>query len=427
MIDDLRQVSREHGEPTWFTDNRISAADLIDKLPLPDMQRFKYDDLPLVSERKLQFTNQKNTIDYLNEESNVINQVNQESFVRLDADLIAKGVILTDLFTAMKKYPDLVKKYLNTVTPYNEDKLSAYNQAYMNTGAFLYVPDDVEIDTPIEANIIQNTELMATSMPMISHILIVVGKRSKLNFIQQLSSSVGERNLINLVVEVVVEDGANISFSALDETELGTLVFFNRRASVGRDAHIEWNVAFMNNDNTIGDLASELICEGSYANSKAIAVTTGNQKLVVNNRVINRGPHSTGLINQRGVLLENSKLIFNGIGQIIHGAHGSKADQQNRVLMMSDHAQGDANPLLLIDENDVIAAHAASVGPVDQIQLDYLMSRGIPFRQAERMVIHGFLDAVLGSISKGNVRDRMLKLLERKLIIGQNEYYDHQG
>ena len=427
MIDDLRQVSREHGEPTWFTDNRISAADLIDKLPLPDMQRFKYDDLPLVSERKLQFTNQKNTIDYLNEESNVINQVNQESFVRLDADLIAKGVILTDLFTAMKKYPDLVKKYLNTVTPYNEDKLSAYNQAYMNTGAFLYVPDDVEIDTPIEANIIQNTELMATSMPMISHILIVVGKRSKLNFIQQLSSSVGERNLINLVVEVVVEDGANISFSALDETELGTLVFFNRRASVGRDAHIEWNVAFMNNDNTIGDLASELIGEGSYANSKAIAVTTGNQKLVVNNRVINRGPHSTGLINQRGVLLENSKLIFNGIGQIIHGAHGSKADQQNRVLMMSDHAQGDANPLLLIDENDVIAAHAASVGQVDQIQLDYLMSRGIPFRQAERMVIHGFLDAVLGSISKGNVRDRMLKLLERKLIIGQNEYYDHQG
>ena len=86
------------------------------------------------------------------------------------------------------------------------------------------------------------------------------------------------------------------------------------------------------------------------------------------------------------------RLIFNGIGQIVHGAHGSKADQQNRVLMMSDTAQGDANPLLLIDENDVIAAHAASVGPVDPIQMNYLMSRGIPYAQAERMVIHGFLD-----------------------------------
>ncbi|MCT7880777.1 MAG: SufD family Fe-S cluster assembly protein, partial [Lactobacillus crispatus] len=102
-----------------------------------------------------------------------------------------------------------------------------------------------------------------------------------------------------------------------------------------------------------------------------------------------RGPHSTGLINQRGVLLENSQLIFNGIGQIVHGAHGSKADQQNRVLMMSDNAHGDANPLLLIDENDVIAAHAASVGPVDQIQMNYLMSRGIPYDQAQRLVIRG--------------------------------------
>lgn len=119
-------------------------------------------------------------------------------------------------------------------------------------------------------------------------------------------------------------------------------------------------------------------------------------------------------------------MIFNGIGQIVHGAHGSKADQQNRVLMMSDTAQGDANPLLLIDENDVIAAHAASVGPVDPIQMNYLMSRGIPYVQAERMVIHGFLDPVLGAIPKGKVKDRMLAILERKLINGQRSYYKNK-
>ena len=108
------------------------------------------------------------------------------------------------------------------------------------------------------------------------------------------------------------------------------------------------------------------------------------------------------------------------------GAHGSKADQQNRVLMMSDTAQGDANPLLLIDENDVIAAHAASVGPVDPIQMNYLMSRGIPYAQAERMVIHGFLDPVLGAIPKGKVKDRMLAISERKLINGQRSYYKNK-
>lgn len=94
--------------------------------------------------------------------------------------------------------------------------------------------------------------------------------------------------------------------------------------------------------------------------------------------------------------------------------------------MMSDTAQGDANPLLLIDENDVIAAHAASVGPVDPIQMNYLMSRGIPYAQAERMVIHGFLDPVLGAIPKGKVKDRMLAISERKLINGQRSYYKNK-
>jgi ABC-type transport system involved in Fe-S cluster assembly, permease component len=85
--------------------------------------------------------------------------------------------------------------------------------------------------------------------------------------------------------------------------------------------------------------------------------------------------------------MDRSKLIFNGIGHIIHGASGANAEQQNRVLMMSSKAHGDANPILLIDENDVMAGHAASVGQVDPKQLYYLMSRGIDEKTAQRMVI----------------------------------------
>lgn len=116
--------------------------------------------------------------------------------------------------------------------------------------------------------------------------------------------------------------------------------------------------------------------------------------------------------------MERSELIFNGIGQIIHGAHGSKADQQNRVLIMSPQARGDANPILLIDENDVEAGHAASVGPVDPHQMYYLMSRGIPRPQAQRMVIRGFLGAVLSAIPSKDVQSKMVDILERKLADG---------
>ena len=149
-----------------------------------------------------------------------------------------------------------------------------------------------------------------------------------------------------------------------------------------------------------------------------IAVTTSQQRVGINNRVTNHGKHTTGLINQRGVILESSELIFNGIGQIIHGAHGSKADQQNRVLIMSPQARGDANPILLIDENDVEAGHAASVGPVDPHQMYYLMSRGIPRPQAQRMVIRGFLGAVLSAIPSKDVQNKMIDILERKLADG---------
>ena len=400
----FQELSSKYNEPDWLINERLEAFNLIEKLLLPKMQQFKYSDWPLTVNN-----------DFALEQSALKISDNSE--------LEENKVICQDIFEASKQYPEIVQKYLNSVSHFNEDKLLAYNTAFMNNGLFLYIPDNVEIQEPIEIELVQNS---MSKSALISHIVIVVGKNSKAKFIQHLSTVGHEKNLANLVVEVQALAGSNVEFSSLDEMEENTTLYFNRRANLARDAHVEWNVAFMNDCNTVGDLASELLGEGSYAYSKAIAITTGNQKVAVNNRVINRGPHSTGLINQRGVLLEDSRLIFNGIGQIVHGAHGSKADQQNRVLMMSDTAQGDANPLLLIDENDVIAAHAASVGPVDSIQMNYLMSRGIPYAQAERMVIHGFLDPVLGAIPKGKVKDRMLAISERKLINGQRSYYKNK-
>ncbi len=95
---------------------------------------------------------------------------------------------------------------------------------------------------------------------------------------------------------------------------------------------------------------------------------------------------------------DSATSIFNGIGKIEHGASKSNAQQSSRVLMLDEKARGDANPILLIDEDDVMAGHAASVGRVDPTQLYYLMSRGIPKREAERLVIHGFLAPVVNEL-----------------------------
>ena len=394
--ENLLNFSHKNNGSSWLTDLRIKSFERLEELDYPKMQRFSYQDWPLIKKEDFSWSNQADFS--LKEEQKLLEK---------------KGIILTDIFTASKKYPELVQSTLGSVIKHNEDKLTAYHYAYLNSGLFLYIPKDTILTEPITIS------LSPTQYTYISHLLIVADNNSKVKFLEEIQDKEKKASSASLMVELVARPGSHIEFSSLDELSQDTTLYFNRRAKIEKDAHVEWAIAFMNDCNTLGDLDSELVGEGSFADSKAIAVTTANQKVGINNRVTNRGPHSTGLINQRGVLLENSRLIFNGIGQIVHGAHGSKADQQNRVLMMSDEAHGDANPLLLIDENDVIAAHAASVGPVDKVQMNYLMSRGIPYDQAQRLVIRGFLGAVLDAIPNKDVRRKMIDILERKLIDGQ--------
>ncbi|TGY25885.1 Fe-S cluster assembly protein SufD [Lactobacillus johnsonii] len=394
--ENLLNFSHKNNESSWLTDLRLKAFERLEELDYPKMQRFSYQDWPLIKKEDFSWSNQADFS--LKEEQKLLEK---------------KGIILTDIFTASKKYPELVQSTLGSVIKHNEDKLTAYHYAYLNSGLFLYIPKDTILTEPITIS------LSPTQDTYISHLLIVADNNSKVKFLEEIQDKEKKASSASLMVELIARPGSHIEFSSLDELSQDTILYFNRRAKIEKDAHVEWAIAFMNDCNTLGDLDSELVGEGSFADSKAIAVTTANQKVGINNRVTNRGLHSTGLINQRGVLLENSRLIFNGIGQIVHGAHGSKADQQNRVLMMSDKAHGDANPLLLIDENDVIAAHAASVGPVDKVQMNYLMSRGIPYDQAQRLVIRGFLGAVLDAIPNKDVRRKMIDILERKLIDGQ--------
>ena len=146
-----------------------------------------------------------------------------------------------------------------------------------------------------------------------------------------------------------------------------------------------------------------------------MAISSGKQIQGIDTRVTNYAPHSIGHILQHGVILEAGTLTFNGIGHIIRGAKGADAQQESRVLMLSDKARSDANPILLIDENDVTAGHAASIGQVDPEDMYYLMSRGLDQDTAERLVVRGFLGAVIGEIPVKAVRQEMIDVIESKL------------
>src|SRR5699024_7237049 len=142
----------------------------------------------------------------------------------------------------------------------------------------------------------------------------------------------------------------------------------------------------------------------------------GEQKMNFTSQIIHYGEDTNGHILKHGVMKDAASSIFNGVGLIKHGATRSDAQQESRVLMLSEKARGDANPILLIDEDDVTAGHAASVGRVDPIQLFYLMSRGISQKEAERLVIHGFLDPVVRALPIESVKNQLREVIEMKVL-----------
>jgi Fe-S cluster assembly protein SufD len=148
---------------------------------------------------------------------------------------------------------------------------------------------------------------------------------------------------------------------------------------------------------------------------KMVTVGRGEQTQNFTTSIIHHGKGSEGWILKHGVAKDAATSIFNGIGKIEHGASKSNAQQTSRVLMLSEKARGDANPILLIDENDVMAGHAASVGKVDPNTLYYLMSRGIPKKEAERLVIHGFLAPVVAELPIEEVKKQLVDVIERKV------------
>ena len=333
---------------------------------------------------------------------------------QLPADLISQGVVFTDLTTALEEIPEVVEAFFGKAVAYDEDKLAAYNYAYFNSAAVLYVPDNVEVDLPVEGYFYQDG---ISNVPFNKHILIIAGKNSKVTSLERIETlgEATEKASAKNSVEVIAQDGAQVKFAAIDRLGENVTTYISRRGRIGRDASLDWALGIMNEGNVIADFDSDLIGDGSHANLKVIGLSSGRQVQGIDTRVTNYGNNSVGHILQHGVILERGTLTFNGIGHIVKGAKGADAQQESRVLMLSDKARSDANPILLIDENEVTAGHAASIGQVDPEDMYYLMSRGLDQDTAERLVIRGFLGAVITEIPVKEVRDEMISVTDTKL------------
>ena len=417
LNDRLEAHSQQLKEPAGMTEKRLAAARLVDELDFPKIERSHYYrwlpldtdnfDQPVKTKTELLPVNQAEKGAYLRTFHNEILDHH------LPEDLADQGVIFTTISHALETHSDLIEKYYMTdVVALDQDKLSAHHYAYMNAGVFLYIPKNVEVKDPVQLHMIQDA---TSKKPFNQHVLIVMEENSQASFVEKMATEGSETAPANIVVEIIAKENARINYSTIDELGETTSAFVRRQAVCEAGANVDWAIGSMSNGNIVLDAYTELRGRGSQSDLKIVSLTHGDQEQIINSHVLNIGAQTAGNIFQHGAILDQSRLTFNAIGKIEKGAKDADAQQESRLLMFSDGARGDANPILLIEEYEVTAGHAASVGQIDEEQLYYLMSRGIHRKEAMRLAIRGFLGPVIEAIPLDSVREELIENIERKL------------
>lgn len=385
----VEKISKTLNESDWFLNQRLSAYDSLKSLSKLEIERIDYSKWNLWN---FPSENQK-----------------RESVNVKRAD----GVHILDFQTAFMEYGAFFEGiYKRSSFVQREDVFNAFTLAYLTRGIFIYAPENVQVNEPIELDFIQNNEATTVSH---QQVLVYAGKNASIEINEKYATDSKHKMSIQGHVDFIAEEGSLIQYFALGQLAKETTAYIRRTGKTEKDARILLALGAMNDGNVIEDIQIQLKGQGSSSDVKTVAISHGQQVQMINVGLTNIGLNTDGNIFQHGVVLEQSTLSFNGIGHIIRGSKYSNAQQESRVLMLSDEARADANPILLIDEFEVQAGHAASVSRVDKEQLYYLMSRGLDQLQAEKLVILGFLGIILKEISLPSVREQLIDRIERKL------------
>ena len=421
----LVDYSKAHNEPSWMTELRNKALKLTETLemPKPDKTKLRKWDFDSFKQHHTEGSvyqsleelpeSVKKIIDVENTENLVIQHNNDLAYTQVSEQAKNDGVIIEGLSEALVNHSDLVQKYYMTdAVNVDEHRLTALHTALMNGGVFVYVPKNVVVEHPVQYVVLHDDE----NTSLYNHVIIVTEQSAEVTYVENyLSNASGEGNQINIVSEVIAGANSNITYGSVDYLDKGFTGHIIRRGTTEADASINWALGLMNEGSQIIDNTTNLMGDRSTSELKSVVVGTGDQKINLTSKIVQYGKETDGYILKHGVMKENASSVFNGIGYIKHGGTKSIANQESRVLMLSENARGDANPILLIDEDDVEAGHAASVGRVDPEQLYYLMSRGISRREAERLVIHGFLDPVVRELPIEDVKRQLREVIELKV------------
>ncbi len=329
-----------------------------------------------------------------------------------DSRDLPEGVVVASLQQAAREHPELVERYLGSLVDTDSDLFVARNEAGLSDGAFVYVPSGVALERPILLSAVQSGE--KSELDRRTVVVLEQGAQAEV-WEQQVSSQAELDSLFNTVIELVVGDGAHLRFVCGQQLSERSWVFGTHRAEVGRDAVLDWVALGFGSRGGRVRMETRLAGPGAEARVTGAYAPKGRQHIDFDTTQEHAAPNTISDLAFRGVLQGRSTAVWKGNIIVDPGAQKTDAFQESRNLLISKRAHADAIPGLEIQANDVRCTHAAAVAQVDPEQLFYLRSHGLREPVAKRLVIEGFLSALVERFEQGPVRTVLAGALERRL------------
>src|SRR3989454_5533516 len=407
----VEEISRLKDEPEWMLKARLKALKHFEQRPMPwwgaDLSGIDFENIYYFirsTEKQAQNWEDlpediKGTWDKLGipeAEKKYLGGVSAQYesevvYHKIREELDHIGVIFTDMDSALRDYPDLVKEYFGTIIPSNDNKFAALNTAVWSGGSFVYVPEGVNVDIPLQAYFRINQE----NMGQFERTLIIAEPGSYVHYVEGCSAPIyTSDSLHSAVVEIIVKPGARVRYTTIQNWSTNVYNLVTKRAAAYEDAVMEWIDGNIGSKLTMKYPSVYMLEPGAKAEILSIAFAGEGQHQDPGGKVIHAAPHTQSSVVSKSISKSGGRAGYRGLVKIYPGAKGSKCAGRCDALILDDQSRSDTYPTMEIDEDDVQVTHEATVSKVSDEQLFYLMSRGINQDEAMNMIVRGFIEPI---------------------------------
>ncbi|MCL5948412.1 MAG: Fe-S cluster assembly protein SufB [Actinobacteria bacterium] len=312
-------------------------------------------------------------------------------FHRNRMELGSQGVIFCDMDTAVREYPDLVRKWFGTIIPPNDNKFAALNSAVWSGGSFIYVPPGVKVDMPLQAYFRINAE----NMGQFERTLIIADKGSQVHYVEGCSAPVySTDSLHSAVVELVALEGSRITYTTIQNWSNNVYNLVTKRARAEAEARVEWVDGNIGSRLTMKYPSVYLVGPKASGEVLSVAYAGAGQHQDAGGKMIHAAPETTSTIISKSISKDGGISTYRGLIHVDEGARNSKSFVRCDALILDDSSISETKPYMELYERDAQVAHEATVSKVNEDKLFYLMSRGLSDSQAMGMIVNGFIEPI---------------------------------